>query len=796
MDAPLEDEYSQHASLPIPTYDEAISRPSSSSSFLGPTHISHDAERQHLLSNGTHYHPPTVESARSSVDSQDEESSRESRESLHREIVQMQLEDPLHIEPRTSRISKQITSIRQSLSSIHMPLRSLRPFLGFVRDRSPRISDWLKPNWILLGRLFALLLVLMVFYLIFFLNLGRSKDQSISAFLEAENIREYVLDHINTTLIRQNLHYITSFDHLAGTEGNYILGKWVESKLLSSGIQDVNLERFDVYLNYPKSGGRRLVVVEPSELKWEVNIDEPDIYQEVTREQTPVFHGLSKSATVRGPLIYANYGSRQDLKTLQQQGVNVTGAIVMVRHAGSRAELALKIKAAELAGAVGCITYSDPADNAPAKASSLPKTGIQRGTAALTNWMVGDVLSSGFSSLPGQTTRNPKEDSTGLNHIPSIPISAENAEDLMHKIKGSGEQVAKSWVGGLNTDYWTGSQASPVLELANEQAEEERQPIYNVLGGIPGVEQPDQVIMVGNHRDAWCFGAANPGGGTAVFVEVVRMLGELSAMGWRPLRTIKFASWDGSEYNLIGSTEHVENRLFDLRRDGVGYLNVDAAFSGRNFRAAASPAFEAVLLRVLERIAAPGQNQTLRHTWATQGRRLDNLGVASDCVAFQDLAGMSSIDIGFSGDHFPDGSCYDNFDWMMNFGDPDFEYHGALARIWTLLILEMADSPLIPFDFLAYSREVGRYIEDLEDYASKNVPQDHTLKFESLHYAKDTLTLGSKEFSEWNKLWENYVYGEGLFESNVLAIKRHSHNIRAANFESNLLDVDGGVSPS
>ena len=805
MDSSKENDYSKHASLPIPTYDEATSRPSSSSSFLGATHISQDAERQRLLADGAHYHPPTVESARSSADLQDfedEESSRASRENLHREIVQMQLDDPLHIEPRTSRISKQITSIRQSLSSIHVPLRSLRPFLGFVRDRSPRMSDWLKPNWILLGRLFALLLVLMVFYLIFFLNLGRSKDQSISAFLEAENIRQYVQDHINTTLIRQNLRYITSFDHIAGTKGNYILGKWVESKLLSSSIQDVNLERFDVFLNYPKSGGRRLAVVEPSELKWEVNIEEPDVYQETTREQTPVFHGLSQSATVRGPLIYASHGSRQDFRTLQEQGVNVTGAVVMVRHGGSRADLALKVKAAELAGAVGCITYSDPADNAPdasdtpAKGSSLPKTGIRRGTAALTNWVVGDVLSSGFSSLPGQTTRNPKEESLGLNHIPSIPISATNAENLMHKIKGSGEQVAKSWIGGLSTEYWTGSQASPVLELANEQDEEERQPIYNVLGSIPGVEQPEQVIIVGNHRDAWCFGAANPGGGTAVFVEVIRMLGELSAMGWRPLRTIKFASWDGSEYNLIGSTEHVENRLFDLRRDGVAYLNVDAAFSGRNFRAAASPAFEAVLLRVLERIAAPGQNQTLRHTWATQERQLDRLGVASDYVAFQDLAGMSSIDIGFSGDHFPDGSCYDNFDWMMNFGDPDFEYHGALAQIWTLLILEMADSPLIPFDFLAYSREVGTYIEDLEYYASKNVPQDHSLKFESLHYAKNTLVLGSKEFSEWNKLWKDYVYGEGLFESNVLAIKRRSHNLRAAKFESNLLDVDGGVSLS
>ena len=805
MDLHKDDEHSSYTSLPVPTYEEAVSR-SSSNSFLGPTHISQDAERQELLSSHGRYRPPTVESARSSLDysNDEEELLRGSLQSPHREISQMNIQDPSNgmTGPRASRISKRITSLTQSLSSIHLPLQSLRPYFVYIRDRSPRVAEWIKPNWILLGRLFALLLVLMVFYLLFFLNVGRTKSRGMSSFLEAENIRQYVQDHINTTYIRHNLQHITSFNHMAGTEGSYVLAKWVENAFRMSSIEDVHLERFDVYVNYPRKGGRRVAIVEPEELRWEAILEEEIVHEELSREQTPVFHGLSKSGTVRGPLIYANYGSRQDFEKLQNQGINTTGSVILARYYGSQSDRALKVKAAQLAGAVGCIIYSDPADNGPKEQKPfprgplMPRDGVQRGTVGLTSWVVGDVLSSGFASLPGEPQRDAKKESLGLSQIPSIPLSARDAERLLYVLKGQGRRADKDWIGGLDTEYWIGDQNSPKVELANEQDEEERQPIYNVLGSIRGVEQPEKKVVVGNHRDAWCFGAADPGSGTAVFIEVIRILGELATMGWRPLRTIEFASWDGEEYNLFGSTEHVENQIFDLRRDGVAYLNVDVAVSGSKFRASAVPSFEKALLRVLERVVDPVSNQTMRHEWATQGTKIGSLGAGSDYVGFQDLAGTSSIDIGFEGDGYPYHSCYDGFDWMNNFGDPKYLYHTTLAQIWTLLILEMADAPLLPFDFEAYAREVQIYVAELIDFAQDKVPKSKALKFESLHYAAQRFSENAKEFEAWNEAWRQIVYGEGLFESNVLAIKRMSHNTRMTNFESNLLDVDGGVSSS
>lgn len=119
--------FGAYDSLPIPTYEEAISRPSSSQSFLGPAEVSHDAEREGLLRQTGHqyngYQPPTVESARSSLDflpSSPEISPREESEGLQREMEQMEILDPLagrlHQAPRGNRLSKHITSLKHSLS--------------------------------------------------------------------------------------------------------------------------------------------------------------------------------------------------------------------------------------------------------------------------------------------------------------------------------------------------------------------------------------------------------------------------------------------------------------------------------------------------------------------------------------------------------------------------------------------------------------------------------------------------------------------------------------------------------
>lgn len=63
--------------------------------------------------------------------------------------------------------------------------------------------------------------------------------------------------------------------------------------------------------------------------------------------------------------------------------------------------------------------------------------------------------------------------------------------------------------------------------------------IYNVIGTIYGREEPDRYVLIGNHRDAWVYGAIDASTGTAVTTEIARVLSEMKNSGWRPRRTIK-----------------------------------------------------------------------------------------------------------------------------------------------------------------------------------------------------------------------------------------------------------------
>ena len=630
---------------------------------------------------------------------------------------------------------------------------------------------------------------------------------------DPEGLRAYVQTHVDADNIRRNLQFATKLDHIAGTAGSSYVTAWVEASFKAANLENVGLERFDVYLNYAKERGRRVAIVDPPGLAWEAKIEEESVYPpEFEAKQTLVFHGYSKSGTATGPLIYANYGSREDFQSLTDQGIDLNGSIALVRYYGPQSDRAQKVKAAELAGAVGCIIYSDPADDGFLKGEPIPKgrympsDGVQRGSVALTSWIVGDVLSPGYASLPGESRRESKENNPGLPQIPSIPLAWRDAQKLLQALKGRGKMIddPKSKGGVPDVEWWTGDKGSPKVELKNDQDERDRKDIYNILGYISGVEQPQKSIIVGNHRDAWCFGGADPGSGTAVMLEVVRIFGELRKVGWRPLRSITFASWDGEEYNLIGSTEHVESRIEDLRRNAFAYLNVDVAVTGTEFHAE-GPIFESALKGVLDRVTDPQSNRTFREIWDKKKTSMKGLGAGSDYVAFQDLAGTSSLDMGFSGEPFPYHSCYDNFDWMDKFGDPGFQYHKAIAQIWALLILDMADKPMLPFDLTVYAREVENYVADLEKHIAEKLKQNqskdknkpHKVDLTPLQKASQVFTSRARNFEAWTQAWQAAVDGSGQFESSSLALQRMDHNTKMADFDTNLLDLDGGVcSPS
>ncbi|KAI0182432.1 PA domain-containing protein [Xylaria flabelliformis] len=837
---------------PIPTYDEATAGDASSSRSPWPPSPSpvdsrpdHETEAQSLLHHSrpldssrrapAGYRPPHVETddegSEWSLDDDDHSDGDEAAQ-VRREMQELEIEDPLGDDnSSTTSWTKRIGFSR--LSRLSLPRWKWRWRLPRLTVRLPRQSDnnnaddnnaessetrtrWRFPTQfptitmtsrdliLVVGRLLALGVILGTVYLLFVSDLFSSMSRRLNGqMFDPEAVRSFVQFNVDKEQIRDSLRHYTSFAHLAGTEGDYALAMDVHNSFSKNNFDAVAVDEYYVYLNYPKKDGRAIEVMslDGKRAIWSADLEEKDVGVETAGRQTFSFHGHSRSGEVRGPLIYANYGSRKDFERLAEKGIETKGAIALVRYHGTQTNLALKIRAAELAGFAGCIVYTDPADNGfikgdPApKGRTMPADGVQRGSVSLSNWVIGDPLTP-FRESKEDNPRLTVDQSKGLVKIPSLPIAWRDAKVLLQHIEGFGEPCPENWRGGVpNVRWWTGNSSSPIVRLKNEQDENEKQTIWNIYGKIDGYEQGEKSIIIGNHRDAWAFGASEPNSGTAIMLEVARVFGELASRGWRPLRSIEFMSWDAEEYNMIGSTEFVERNLETLQAGAYAYINLDAAISGRGFHAAGSPMFSKLVTKVIERVFDPFANATLLSLWKDRKANLESLGSDSDYVPFQDIAGTSSLDIRFEGEAHPSHSSYDNYAWMESVGDPEFIYHGMLGQVLSLLIIELADRPILPFDMGNYATSLGRYLGHLWEWADeKGVTKGDAPKIDldPIKQAVKHVEKSVSQFEKWEPFWEREVLASNGWEPAVLGIRRLDYNNRMADFETGLLDLEAG----
>lgn len=640
----------------------------------------------------------------------------------------------------------------------------------------------------------------------------------MAARFDPESVRSFVQDHMSAEKITEYSFHASSYDHVAGTEGDLYLARWLEEAWKERGhMDDLVLLDYFVLLDYPTKKGRGVRVV--GEDGFVAGLEEARVDKSMGRQQTLAWHGHSRNGEVEGPLVYANGGAREDFEWLRGKGVGLNGSIALVRYYATEMDLGMKVKAAEEAGCIGVLVYSDPSDDGSGQGEVWPKgpyrpaDSVHRGSVSLINMIMGDPLTPGFASNK-EVKRNKMDGNAALPNIPSLPLAWRDAKELIEALENHGEKVPKKWRGGgdkFSTTYYTGgSEDGPVVHFKNKNDHSKEQEIWNLHGLIKGYEQPDKRVIVGSHRDSWCFGAADPGSGTAVMTHVIEIMGKLRAIGWRPLRSIEFINWDASAFNAIGSTEYVEDHTPRLRKNAVAYLNVDVGVSGPQFHASGSPLWQRALAHVLDRVSDPGTNSSLHHLWQEAGSSFNNLGAeAGDATPWQQIAGASSMDMGFSsgGDEaYPKGSCYDTQEWLLKFGDLGFEHHRALAQVWALLILEVVDKPLLPFDVRTYAREVKGYIEDLVEYAKgiydessdskekggdKDKPMHETVGFDlqPLHSAADRLAVNAETLHRFEDMWTTNVLGRGGLETANYAIQRFDFNDRLAGFELGLLDL-------
>ncbi|KAL1895110.1 hypothetical protein Cpir12675_003382 [Ceratocystis pirilliformis] len=828
---------------PIPSYEEAVA---SGTLWSGDDQFGHsedhgllspspvlppaNAGRQHRGG----YRPPTVETDDEASDwtSGEEDETAEVR----REIEQMEVDDSDTAAARRRSLMRLWHRRMESLPftfklphwatpwrswNVSMPSVTLPRIPGFSHDQPAFYGDSMpsfrpeRPHWLqwlprmessavllVIVRSFVAAVIIGVIYLIFSTDLLTSiaRKMGSGVHVSPEHLRMYLQSHLSPSEMRDTVQHFTSYAHIAGTEGDYELSRDLHRKMLEAGLDDVSLEEFYVYLNYPREGGRAVEILgDNAKVEWSAKLEE-DIHSSVAAgHQTFVFHGHSKSGVATGPLVYANYGRREDFNYLTEKNI-AQDSIALIRSGGSSVSPALQVRAAELAGCKGVLIYSDPGDNGFVPGTSqngphMPGDAVKRASVSNGNLVIGDVLTPGWASDKGAMRVDPNE-TQALPTIPSLPLAWRDAKALLQRLKGHGIETAKEWKGAVPgiEGWWTGNSSSPIVRLRNEQDEERKQPIWNVYGKIEGSEQSEKSVIIGNHRDAWAYGASGPHSGTAVMLELVRIFGALRLEGWSPLRTIEFMSWDAKEYNMIGSTEFVERHETYVRQNAMAYINLDSAVEGTELHAAGSPIFAKALMRVLEHVQDPASNISLHELWQTRSASIEPLGMDGDWVPFRDIGGTSVIDLKFSGHKYPADSAYNTFDWVDKVGDPGFAYHHAMCQVAGLLALELADRWVLPLDASEFGSALLSWTQQLANWiAQHGAAVAAGLDASPLVKAAQEYKESAKSLGDWEQAWEAIVLASGNWESNAVGGQRLDYNDRLSRMETLLLDMEKGT---
>jgi N-acetylated-alpha-linked acidic dipeptidase len=570
---------------------------------------------------------------------------------------------------------------------------------------------------------------------ILFLIAPASSQNSILGFTSARAANQAALEEkfksIPSPSEERRQHRIfTAQPHLAGSERNNELARYVADEWRKQGLEDVVLRRYDVYSTAPKSSFLEMV----APVHYQARLQEKSYDRDPDTKDSRIsaaWMGMSISGEVTAPIVYAHSGNPEDYDLLRKNGIDVKGKVVLVRYSNPYSYRGFKALTAEREGAAAILIYSDPAEDGNKKGKVFPdgpwgpEDHIQHGAITYDFMVPGDPLTPGWASVPG-AKRITVDQAVSLPKIMALPLSWHDAKPLLENM--GGPVAPDDWQGGLPFQYHLGGEQARVH--IKTEVDNSIKPYYVVEGRIHGSELPDEWVVLGNHRDAWVYGGVDPSSGTASMMELTRSLGQLAKQGIRPRRTLVVCSWDGEEIGLTGSTEWGEQFADELRKKAVAYLNVDSSTSGPNFEGSAIASLVPMLVETTRSLQDPS-GRSLYDAWKesqTRERQAKNkpiavtdanlantrIGSGSDHTVFLDFVGLPVMELSFDGDYGVYHSMYDDFYWMNHFGDPGYRYHTLMSQLWGVVALRLANADILPFDFAGYGDNIRQFVADMQ----------------------------------------------------------------------------------
>lgn len=572
-------------------------------------------------------------------------------------------------------------------------------------------------------------------FILSFLFISITYSQSIMGFTQANAVKQLDWEKQFDAQLKASsqdewMKFLTSHPHHVGSPQDKANAEYIANLFKQWGYQ-TEIETYYVLFPSPKTRQLELLGAKPFKAKLQESALAADKTSGQKAEQLPTYNAYSADGDVTAELVFVNRGVPEDYEELERLGVDVKGKIVIAKYGGSWRGIKPKVAAEH--GAIGCIIYSDPADDGYGQGDDYPngswrpKDGAQRGSVMDLPVAPGDPLTPGTPSLK-DAKRLELKDAYTIMKIPVLPISYSDALPLLQSLRGP--VVPAAWRGGLPITYHVGPSVDKIhFKLAFNW---DIKPLYNVIAKLPGSELPDEWVIRGNHHDGWVNGAEDPVSGMVAEMDEARAIGELYKKGFRPKRTLIFCAWDGEEPALLGSTEWVEHHAEELKQKTVAYINTDGNARGFLY-AGGSHTLEPFFNEITNAVTDPqtgvsvnersyagtlvyGDAATRKKTMNDKTFKLEPLGSGSDFTPFLQHLGITTLNIGYGGEgnggqyH----SIYDSYDYFTRFGDPGLMYGIALSQTTGRTMLRLANADVLPFDFNSFYKTINEYVTEVK----------------------------------------------------------------------------------
>ncbi|XP_053293176.1 transferrin receptor 1a [Pleuronectes platessa] len=431
------------------------------------------------------------------------------------------------------------------------------------------------------------------------------------------DVKRILAQKLSASNFEEALSGFTSASHRAGSPGDEELRNKVVSKFTEYRMHPWTDVHHVKVQDAPTSGSNRFV------------------FKDGTEERPTGFLSYSANGIVQGAVVYAHYATEEDFMMLANKNLNTSGKVLLVR--AGKISYAAKVANAAKMNASAVLIYADPIDYSFGEDTQLFGH-VHMGS--------GDPYTPGFPSF--NHTQFPPVQSSGLPKILAQTITPAMATSILRQLGGQDPPAVWACYNKLGdeTDGIT-------VEVNNVLAEKK---INNIFGVIKGFVDADRYVVIGAQRDAWGPGFAASTVGTGVLVELARSISDMVKNdGFKPRRSILFASFSAGEYGSVGATEWLEGYMSTLGMSAFSYINLDGIVTGRSgFKVAASPLMHNLIGNMLKQVTAPNKDGTLDSQFSKgnwEKNILEPLQMDNAAYPFLAFSGIPSLSFRFtSGD--------------------------------------------------------------------------------------------------------------------------------------------------